>query len=405
MSDHVCELNTNTNENSKHGVPLDLNKKYLRMKEIIKILFTGDFYGGRRIDELIQREKYESIFNGFIDEIRGTDISITNLEAPLTHYDRSIQKTGPALKAHPKTAKALSYAGFNMVTLANNHIMDFGKQGLLDTFSALRSDEIEYIGAGKNLEEAKQPIYKEIKGKVLAFLNMAENEWSTTHGNDFGTSPLNPVQNYYIIQEAKKKADYVFVIVHGGHEMHPLPSPRMKETYRFFIDAGAVAVIGHHSHCYSGYEKYKTGYIFYSLGNFIFDNENKGSRLWNEGYAVQLDIIKGDILFKLIPYIQNAEQVGVNMLDDDEASRFFKKLNELNEIILDDTQLKYQFDRFCMEREVYNFYLEPHNNLIIHYLQKHKFLPSLLTKRKRLLLKNLIRCESHRDVVLNILEK
>jgi poly-gamma-glutamate synthesis protein (capsule biosynthesis protein) len=375
------------------------------MKEKIKILFTGDFYGRGRIDELIQHEKYQNIFNGFMDEIRGTDVAITNLEAPLTHYDRSIQKTGPALKAHPKTANALSYAGFNLVTLANNHIMDFGKQGLLDTFSALRSEEIEYIGAGKNLEEAKQPIYKEIKGKVLAFLNIAENEWSTTHGNDFGASPLNPVQNYYMIREAKKKADYVFVIVHGGHEMYPLPSPRIKETYRFFVDAGADAVIGHHTHCYSGYEKYKTGYIFYSLGNFIFDKGNKGNRLLNEGYAVRLDIMNGDVFIKIIPYIQNGEQVGIYILDDDEESRFLEKVNELNEIILDDAKLKDQFDRFCIERKAINFYLEPHNNLIIHFLQKHKLLPSFLTKAKRLLLKNLIRCESHREVVLNLLEK
>ncbi len=375
------------------------------MEEKIKILFTGDFYTGGRIDELIQREKYQNIFNGFMDEIRGADISITNLEAPITHYDQSIQKTGPALKAHPKTAKALSYAGFNLVTLANNHIMDFGKQGLSDTFSSLRSEEIEYIGAGKNLDEAKQPIFKEIKGKVLAFINIAENEWSTTYGNDYGTSPLNPVQNYYVIQEAKKKADYVFVIVHGGHEMYPFPSPRMKETYRFFIDAGADAVIGHHTHCYSGYEKYKTGYIFYSLGNFLFDKGNKGSRLWNESYAVRLDIIKGDLLIKLIPYIQNGEQVGVNILDDEGKSRILKKVNELNEIILDDTKLKDQFDRYCMERKAINFYLEPHNNVKIFFLQKHKLLPSFLTKGKRLLLKNLIRCESHRDVVLNLLEK
>ena len=87
-------------------------------------------------------------------------------------------------------------------------------------------------------------------------------------------NPLLPIQQFYKIQEAKENADYVLVIVHGGIEHYQLPTSRMIETYRFFIDAGADAVVNHHQHCYSGYERYKSKPIIYGLGNLLFDNPN-----------------------------------------------------------------------------------------------------------------------------------
>jgi poly-gamma-glutamate synthesis protein (capsule biosynthesis protein) len=113
------------------------------------------------------------------------------------------------------------------------------------------------VGGGTNLQEASKILYKKIDEKVLALINCCENEFSIATEVTAGSNPLNPIQQYYAIQEAKSKADYVLVIVHGGHELWQLPSPRMQETYRFFIDAGADAVVNHHQHCYSGYEIYK----------------------------------------------------------------------------------------------------------------------------------------------------
>jgi poly-gamma-glutamate synthesis protein (capsule biosynthesis protein) len=374
------------------------------MESKISILITGDFYAGNRIDDLIVHEKYNDIYNDFLPFIRSSDIAVTNLESPLTDYNKPIPKTGPAIKASKKTMEALKYAGFNLLTLANNHIMDFGRQGLVDTLELCEKNKIDYVGAGMNQKEASEVFYQEIKGKKLAFINIAENEWSTTQGNEPGANPLNPVANFYSIMEAKGNADFVFVIVHGGHEMYNLPSPRMKETYRFFVDAGASAVIGHHTHCFSGYEVYNGSPIFYSLGNFLFDWPGKQNSIWNTGYAVKFSITAVDLSYDLIPYEQCAEKVGVNLMDSKSEEEFQTKLNNLNKIILDDDELNRKFEAWCVqESKSYNAFLEPHSNRYLHALQNKGILPSLLKNRKRLLYSNLIRCEAHRDVVLKVL--
>ncbi len=376
------------------------------MKKEIKILITGDFYAGGLIDQLISEARYNEIFNDFLPIIKESDIAITNLESALTNETNTIEKTGPALKASNKTIDALKYAGFNMVTLANNHIMDYGAKGLTDSLKLCTDNNIEFIGAGINYEEASKILYKSINGKKLAFINIAENEWSTTQDNEPGANPLNPVANFYSIKEAKSNADYVFVIVHGGHEHYELPSPRMKETYRFFIDAGADTVVGHHTHCFSGFEIYNTKSIFYSLGNFIFDKKDTQDSVWNSGFAVQFTLSNNKMGFTLHPYIQNSSVAGVHLLTGERKKQFTNRINQLNSIITDENQLMLKFEEYCLRvRHNYSAFLEPHRNKYLFALQYRNLFPSLLSKRKRLFYLNLIRCESHRDVLLKTLKK
>jgi poly-gamma-glutamate capsule biosynthesis protein CapA/YwtB (metallophosphatase superfamily) len=376
------------------------------MAEEITILITGDFYGGNRIDRLINEEKYSEIFNDFLPLVRESDIAITNLESALTTESKFISKTGPAIKSSPKTINALKYAGFNLLTLANNHIMDFGVKGLADTLDLCLANEIDFVGAGMDLKEASSILYKQIKGIKLAFINIAENEWSTTQGDAPGANPLNPISNFYSIKEARKKADFVIIIVHGGHEGYQLPSPRMKETYRFFIDAGADVVINHHTHCLSGYEMYHNKPIFYSLGNFIFDWHGKKDEHWFWGYSVKLFFTKVNFTFDIIPFVQNKDRIGLRQLNHTEKVIFEKQIIDLNNTIQDDEKLQAEFERFFNKIiRSYQAYLEPHSFKVIHALQCRKYIPSMISKRKRLLWLNLIRCESHRDIILKLLNK
>lgn len=374
------------------------------MPDTIKILITGDFYPGNRIEHEIKEKKYEEIFNDFLPVIKSCAIAVTNLEAPLTNNKKSITKTGPAIRGIPETGRALRYAGFNLVTLANNHIMDFGEQGLKDTLDILKQNSIEYIGAGENIGEASKILIKKINDKKIAFLNFAENEFSTTNGNFPGANPLDLISNYKLIQEAKDNADYIFVIVHGGHELYNLPSPEMKRRYRFFIDAGASAVIGHHTHCFSGYEIYKNAPIFYSLGNFLFDNGKADHSSWNEGFAVQF-LLSDNLKFKLIPYYQNNQNSGLRLLNDDQEKQFFNKVEVLNKKIADDNVLRSEFEKFILQRKnLYSSYLEPYKNRYLHFLRNRGLFPSLLSYSKKKLLLNLIRCESHREAVIELLK-
>ncbi|MFV0501432.1 MAG: CapA family protein [Bacteroidales bacterium] len=365
----------------------------------MNIIIAGDFCPRRRVEKLIEEKGYEDVFSQVKEITDKADYSILNFEAPVVINDaKPIEKTGPNLKCSKNAVEAIKYAGFNSVTLANNHFYDFGDVGVRDTIDILKEYNIDYFGGGININEAKKTLYKEIKGKKIAFINFCEREWSIATDNTGGSAPLNPIQNHYQIKEAKENADYVIVIVHGGREYYQLPLPRMKETYQFFIDSGADVVVNHHQHCYSGYEIYKGKPIFYGLGNFCFDSiQEKRNKLWEEGFILKLSI-NDKIDFELIPYVQCGENPNVEILDD--RLEFNNKINELNSIIDNVNLLESNFlNQVQKEKSEYFSYLEPIRNRYILALQRRKLFPSFIKNKYKLLLLNLIRCESHKDIL------
>ena len=236
------------------------------------IIIAGDLCPKGRIAQLFEEKKYAEVFQGVKPVIELTSYAIVNLEAPIVEGKGSpIAKSGPNLKCTAKVIDAILYAGFKGVTLANNHFYDYGEEGALTTMQKLSENKIDYVGAGKDIEDAATTLYVIVGTKKVAIINCCEHEYSIATREHAGSNPLNPVALFYAIKEAKGNSDFVLVIVHGGIEHYQLPTPRMKEQYRFTIDCGADAVVNHHQHCYSGYEVYKGHPIFYGLGNFCFD--------------------------------------------------------------------------------------------------------------------------------------
>jgi len=370
-----------------------------------RILVTGDFCPINRIANLLYKGNYEGIFNNFLPLIKESSLAITNLECPLTESEQTIKKTGPLLKSSLRAADALSFAGFNLVTLANNHIMDYGPDGLDSTIEVCKKHSIGIVGAGKDNISAREPVYRIVGDQIVAVLNFAENEFSTTAGDFPGANPLNLIDNFNDIRMAKANADHVLVIVHGGHEMYNLPSPRIKSTYRFFADAGASAVIGHHTHCYSGYEVYNGVPIFYSLGNFIFDNPEKRNSEWNTGFAVGL-CFKNKIEFNIYPYVQCDNFPGVKRIEENGRITFDNNIERINKIISDDSLLRNEFDDYCQRvKNLYLSHIEPHSIGLLHYLRNRQLFPSILSEKKKKLYLNLMRCESHREVLSTLLDR
>ncbi|MDR8390248.1 CapA family protein [Aliifodinibius sp. S!AR15-10] len=377
------------------------------MGDEIKILITGDTHlGGGRVKQLALDNNVDQLFGDFLPLIRNADLSITNLESPCVDNGRPILKTGPNLKSPAASLNVLKSAGFDLVTLANNHIMDYGLEGLSSTIKGCSKYSIKSVGAGTDIEKASHTFYYVNRGIRVAIINIAENEFGTTNGDKPGAHPLNTIQNYYTIQQANNKADRVIVIIHGGHEYYPLPSPRMRETYRYFIDIGADIVVGHHPHCYSGFEVYKKAPIFYSLGNFLFDkNGSEKDMGWNTGFMLELTINKSQISFEIHPYIQNYHEAGLNKLGETDKAEFEQNISRLSEIIIDKAKLEDRFDVFCKKsQKIYSSYVEPHSNKWIHALRNRNYLPSFLSKKKKILLLNLTRCEAHRDVLIKLLD-
>jgi hypothetical protein len=372
---------------------------------MIKILIAGDFCPRGRIEHLILEQKMQEIYHDYHPHLQGNDINVVNLECPLINKGEPIDKAGPNLSAREECVAALNYGNFNLVTLANNHIMDMGAEGLAKTMSICKANNIAFIGAGENKGEASRWTMREINGTKIAFLNFCEHEFSIAGINTPGANPLNPVKNYYDIKTAHEQADYVIVIVHGGHEGYNLPSPRMMETSRFFIDAGARFVINHHSHCISGYEEYNEGVIFYGLGNYIFDWEGERHSDWNLGFSVKLLLDKEMTDFQIIPYTQCGETPGLYLLSGSETRKMNLLLEQLNAIIADQSLLSKEWEAFVQKnKKVYLMEFEFSASKIYKSLRSRNLIPGMLSRKKKKQLLNLIRCESHRDLAIESLK-
>jgi len=376
------------------------------MNDIITLLVTGDYCIRGKTEELVLKQEYDKVFKDIVNYFKDNDLNIVDLESPLTKSTKGMAKTGPVLKSIPESIHLLNYLSVHLVAMSNNHIMDYGINGLNDTILTCKKAEIDIVGVGKNITESRKPFFTKIKQKKIAIINISENEFSSTYGEYPGANPLNIIDNYHDIVKVKNHVDWIFVLYHGGNEFYELPSPRVKKTCRFFVDAGADAVIMHHTHAYSGYEIYDKTPIFYGLGNFNFEWEGRVNNPWNYGYTVRFQLSDNNIDFKLLPHQQSNGNQGTFPLSDTEKTLFFQKIEALNLIIQDDEELEKRFISFCKKNNrLYDMYLQPYSGKIFASLYHKGILPDLLTKRKKRLIKNLIRCESHRDILLYLLDK
>lgn len=373
----------------------------------MKVLIAGDFCPHGRIIGSIQQGDY-SFFDEVRDEVANCDYSIVNLECPLIEGNqyKSIIKNGPALKGPAKTIQALGYAGFKAVTLANNHFRDYGDDGVKSTLDLLKHSDIEQVmGGGIGLKDADKNGYATIKGKRICIINVCENEFSIADAHRGGSSPLDVVSVSRRIFAAKQQSDYIVVIVHGGHELYQLPSPRMKRWYRFFVECGADAVVNHHQHCYSGYEYYLNKPIVYGLGNFCFDWDGKRNSPWNDGYMAVLNI-EDAIKVELLPYVQGDNDAAIHLMKGKDLLFFHKTIEELNNIIQNDVVLEARFEEFCESKmHAVKATFSPLSMRILRGLAKIGVLPYFLSKKKECELLNSILCEAHRDVAAVCIQK
>lgn len=205
------------------------------------------------------------------EQLKKVDILFGNLETVISDKGNKIGSIY-SFRANPKAVEGLIFAGFDVLSAANNHVFDYGRMAMEDSFKRLKNAGIDYVGAGLNEGEAKQGIIKEIKGTKVAFLaynNKGSQYWQATAER----SGINWLDGRIKedIKKAKEKSDLVIVSMHFGEEYYKKPSREQEYFARLAIDSSADLVIGHHPHVVQPIEKYKNGWIAYSLGNFVFD--------------------------------------------------------------------------------------------------------------------------------------
>ena len=366
---------------------------------IVGDLFVSDqYYDNDLIDKSIQ------------DMFSSADYRIVNLEAPITEDNpkNKILKTGPHLRMSSDTIMPyLHQLKIDAVTMANNHILDYGDKGVTDTFNELVDHKIKYIGAGNDLTEAKKPLSLHKDGMKIAILNFCENEWSIAEEDSPGANPMDIIDNTNQIREAKASHDKVIVIVHGGHEYYNLPSPRMQKQYRFYADQGADIVVGHHTHCISGNEVYKGVPIYYSLGNFLFTSKSTIED-WYTGLVLEVNIEKGNLTSKLHPVEQQKETFELSLLIGKKREDIIKRISKYNAIIEDEEKLKNEWDNYVDTKyDVYLNYWSPFSFISNRYVRGvlNRLGIKGLNKKGIALALNLMRCEAHVDMSKEVNKK
>jgi len=369
----------------------------------MKILITGDlvvkeeYDGNKKIDPSIKELFHKS------------DLNIINLEAPVTQSISKISKTGPNIKSEKNSAlNVLKILKVDLVTLANNHILDYGESGVKDTLHFCEEYNIGTVGAGMNLEDAAKTFFVNSDEGKIAIVNFAENEWTSATKTRAGSNPICLEDNYKQIIEAKQNADFVITIVHGGHEHYQYPSPATQKRYRFYAEIGSDAVIAHHTHCIGGVEMYKETPICYSLGNFLFPKDKQMKESWYTGLIASLEIKKEKpVQVKLLPVELNKNTNQLNLLQGNKKESIEKKLEAINDIILNPEKLEQEFESFVKRVEPgFIKRLTPIGAFTNRYvnggLYKSKvykwFLNNIYVKESL----NRIRCEAHHEVLMKM---
>lgn len=249
--------------------------------DTLTMSMVGDIMMGRYVEEVTDSHGFDYLFRYMKPYFNASDYVSGNYEHPALAKDVSKYEeadTAIRLNSYGNGVEAVKDAGFSVMTLANNHMMDFEEQGLVDTIDQFENADMDYVGVGSNITKAKENInYQDVKGVRVATLGFTDvyGKNAVAKNNQAGLLNSNPDLLFEMIGNAKdaKKgnADLVVVNMHWGQEYATSATGRQTELAKAVIDAGADIIIGHHPHVVQSFDMYKDGIIFYSLGNFIFD--------------------------------------------------------------------------------------------------------------------------------------
>lgn len=297
----------------------------------MKIIFGADLVPNEiKNQHLFIEGNARALFGDALDIIKAADRFIVNLECALTNYDVPVEKIGPGIKRDPRTVNGLVAAGVTDVLLANNHTFDYGTQGFLDTIKTLEDAGLPYTGVGKNDTDSRKIYYIDLEeGKKLAIVNVTEHEYSFALPDRMGCNPYDPHITMYDIREAKKNADYVTVVYHGGKEYCRYPSPRIVKMTHEMVYNGADVVLLQHSHCIGCYEEFEGAHIVYGQGNLNFCSKTNFHPVWYTSLLVEVDFKGERPSIKFYPMEELAH--GVDLAKGEKAKEIMDEFEARNE--------------------------------------------------------------------------
>ena len=360
----------------------------------LRLLAAGDLCPIERLEVMLASGDAAGAFGDCLPLFERADLSVINLESPLTDTPAPIDKCGPNFGVSQRVAAGLAAAGIDVACLANNHIMDQGERGLADTLAALDEAGVRHLGAAMTPQNAEAPLMLEAGGLRLVLLNIAEGEFSRSHGGP-GAAPLRPVANCRAVTAAAGAADIVLVFLHAGNEQILFPPPWVQRFCRDLIDAGAHAVIAHHPHVPQGIELFRSRPIAYSLGNFLFDWPEHEPET-DTSFLLELELSAGGVCGLQVHPIRKATTGGAALLADEERADCLRLLDELSAPLADDARMAALWDEQCVW--LYERRYTGHLRKLAPLFQDGDG-----RRKAELLAYNLFNCEAHRETLTHIL--
>jgi poly-gamma-glutamate synthesis protein (capsule biosynthesis protein) len=273
-----------------------------KQHQALSIFFTGDLLLDRGVRLQIEKKDAESLFNDVAPLFKQADYTVANLECPVTKIEAPINKKY-IFRGEPEWLNAIKQAGITHLILANNHSNDQGRSGMVDTYNNLLDAHLTPVGYGLNQTAACLPVVLEkngIKAAVFSTVTLALENFAYLP-DSIGVCQAQPKQLAAAVANYKKQhpGEYIIVVLHWGIEFDKKPAVYQRIAAHALIDSGADVIIGHHPHVVQTHTTYKGKHIFYSLGNFVFDQKEPG----NEGLMVKLNIERQGIEVTEIPIL------------------------------------------------------------------------------------------------------
>lgn len=301
------------------------------------LCFAGDInldenWGTTQFLDTQENGIYDCISEELVDAMQAADIMCLNNEFTYSSGGAPLDGKAYTFRAQPQRVEVLHQLGVDVVTLANNHVYDYGKEALLDTFTVLDNAEIPYFGAGRTLEDAKKPLYVEVDGRCIALVgaSRAEKYKMTPQATDTEPGILRCYDTeLYLeaIREGKENADFCIAFVHWGTENSFELEQVQLDTGKAYLDAGADVIIGAHPHCLQGIEYYDGKPIIYSLGNYWFNGETLDTMLLQLHFTGTKEEPRMDV--QVIPAVQSGYRT-TYVSEAEEQRRIFDFLESIS---------------------------------------------------------------------------
>ena len=301
-------------------------------KRPVTLLFAGDVLLS---DHVLNAYDKAGGIQGVLDEgirkqIRGADIFMVNQEFPFSSRGAAVADKQYPFRLPPSRVNLLKEMGIDVVTLANNHILDFGTDPLIDSGTTLDVAGIDYVGAGENLERAKKLLLRRVNGTTIGYLGASrvymDASWAATAGRPGVFSTYDPRDLVAEIEAAREVCDYLVVYVHWGIERDTKPQEYQRTLAMNYIDAGADLVVGSHPHVLQGVEYYNGKPILYSLGNFVFGSSIPSTALLKVELSEERH---GGSTISLIPCTSSAGYTSL-VTEEDKVKQFYQRMEELS---------------------------------------------------------------------------